>query len=203
MSAIVETWLASLGLPAWLAPTYATLVGVGAIVAAAIVLWLTEREGDDRRGTATTLLVAYVAALLGGYVYEGLRVTPEAIATLSLHPYMHVGRAAYGGLLFAALAAAVHVHRRGASPARFLDRVALVLGIVFLAVRTGCFLAGCDYGTPTESVLGVSYPPGSLAAIAHAEHGWIADGAASVPVHASQLYEGAVAVVGSLVALVL
>lgn len=201
MRPLCEAWLAAHGLPPWVAPSYATMVGIASVAASMIVLRRTEREGDDVRGAATTLLVAYVAALLGGYVYELLRVTPDAIAEGSLHPYLHVGRAAYGGLLFATLAAAIHVRRRGASVGAFFDRVSVTLGIVYAAVRTGCFLEGCDYGAATAGPLGVVYPPTSLAALDHVRAGWIEAGAASLPTHPTQLYEGAVALVGSAVAL--
>lgn len=202
MRPLLEAWLASFGLPTWLAPTYATMVGLAGLLGAALVLRRTEREGDDVRGTATTLLLAYVAALFGGQLYELLRAVPAAIAEASVHPFTHAGRAAYGGLVFGTLTAIVHTRHRGGSPGAFLDRVAVVLGLVFLLVRTGCFLAGCDYGTPTESALGVSYPPESVAALAHLEAGWVREGASSITVHPTQLYEGAVALVGSAVALV-
>jgi prolipoprotein diacylglyceryltransferase len=64
-------------------------------------------------------------------------------------------------------------------------------------VRTGCFLAGCDYGLPTAHAWGVRFPPGSLAALDHARRGFIPPGAPSLPVHPTQLYE---AVLGLLAA---
>ncbi|MDQ3037777.1 MAG: prolipoprotein diacylglyceryl transferase, partial [Myxococcota bacterium] len=201
MRPVVADWLAQHGVPVWLSPSYAAMVGLASLIAAAIVLRVTARDGEDVRGTATTLLIAYGAALVGGYLYEIVRVTPSAIAQLSLHPYAHVGRAAYGGLLFATAATALHLRHRRAPLGAFFDRVALTLGIVFVLVRTGCLLEGCDYGLPTEGALGVQYPPGSIAAIAHAHRGWVVLGAPSLATHPTQLYEGAVALGGSAVAL--
>src|SRR5207248_402753 len=108
--------------------------------------------------TTRAILVAYLAALAGGYVFEALRMVPEAIARGSLAPMLHVGRAAYGGLL-GALAAVWLYHRVHRQPAgAFLDRASVGAGLVFAAVRTGCFLAGCDYGVPTSGPLGVRFP---------------------------------------------
>ena len=45
--------------------------------------------------------------------------------------------------------------------------------------RLGCFFAGCCFGTPTDSFLGVQFPDASPACDAHGP----------VPVHPTQLYE--------------
>jgi prolipoprotein diacylglyceryltransferase len=78
--------------------------------------------------------------------------------------------------------------------------VAVGTGLVFAAVRTGCFLAGCDYGRPTAGPLGVRFPPGSSAAIDHAARGYVPDGAESLPVHPTQLYEAGIGLVAAAVA---
>src|SRR6185369_12701012 len=64
----------------------------------------------------------------------------------------------------------------------------------------GCFLAGCDYGQPTSSVLGVRFPRGSLAALDHARRGFVPAGAPSLPVHPTQLYEAAIGLVAAALA---
>lgn len=75
--------------------------------------------------------------------------------------------------------------------APFFDRVAVGAGLTFALVRTGCFLAGCDYGLPTAHPWGGRFPPGSLAALDHARRGFVPRGASSLPVHPTQLYEAA------------
>ena len=50
-------------------------------------------------------------------------------------------------------------------------------GLTFALVRTGCFIAGCDYGLPTAHACGVRFPPGSLAALDHARRGFVPPGA--------------------------
>ncbi|MBX3274993.1 MAG: prolipoprotein diacylglyceryl transferase [Sandaracinaceae bacterium] len=201
MRPVLVAWALEHGVPDALVPGYGTLAGIAALLAAAGVLRLTRREGGDVRRTATTLLIAYGGALAGGYVYEWLRVTPEALFSGSVAPYLHVGRAAYGGLLFAALGAAAHLRVSRAPVGAFFDRIALFLGVVYALVRVGCLLEGCDYGVPSELALAVRYPAGSLAALEHAHAGLVPAGMASLPTHPTQLYEGAVALVASLGAL--
>ena len=193
-------WLAHHGLPGWLAPDYAVLVGLAGIVGAQLFLSLARRDRADVSTEARALALGYAAALLGGYLFEAIRAIPAAIAEGSWAPMLFAGRAAYGGLLAGVAACAAYLHHRRRPIAPFLDRITVVLGVTFLFVRAGCFLAGCDYGLPTAGPLGVRFPAGSPAAIDHAALGWVRAGAPSLPVHATQLYEGLVGVLATAVA---
>jgi prolipoprotein diacylglyceryltransferase len=193
-------WLARHGLPGWLAPDYAVLVGIAGIVGVHLFLRLARRDRADVAVEARALGLGYAAALLGGYLFEAIRAIPAAIAENSWAPMLFAGRAAYGGLLAGVAACMAYLHYRRRPIAPFLDRITVVLGVTFLFVRAGCFLAGCDYGVPTAGPLGVRFPAGSPAAIDHAALGWIRAGAPSLPVHATQLYESLVGVVASVVA---
>jgi prolipoprotein diacylglyceryltransferase len=188
------------GWPLWLVPDYFVLVALGSVIGAAIAHRLARRDGADAAAQSRALAVAYLCALLGGYVFEWIRAVPAALAADSLQPIAMSGRAAYGGLLGGMLGAAVYLRRARVPLGAFFDRVSVGTGIVFVFVRTGCFLEGCDYGRVTASGLGVRFPAGSLAAIDHASHGWIREGAASLPVHPTELYEAAVGALASLIA---
>ena len=107
MRSLVVAWLERHGLPGWLAPDYMVMVGLAALIGAAITQRLSRRDGADVGLEGRALVAAYAGALLGGYVLEWLRMLPEALAAGSLHPFFRVGRAAYGGLLVGALAAGV------------------------------------------------------------------------------------------------
>jgi prolipoprotein diacylglyceryltransferase len=197
---VVVRWLEGHGLPGWLAPSYMMTVALAGFLGAMAFFWLVRRDKADRVLEGRALLFGYLAALAGGYVLEGLRAVPEAIARGSISPFFHVGRAAYGGLI-AGVLVPVFVLRRYGLPARpFLDRVVPLLGITYASVRTGCFLAGCDYGRVTGGSLGVRFPVGSPAALDHAGLGWVPAGAPSLPVHATQLYEAALGAVASGIA---
>ena len=200
MRSLVVAWLERHGLPGWLAPDYMVMVGLAALLGAAVTQRLSRRDGADAGLEGRALVAAYAGALAGGYVFEWLRALPEALLSGSLDPLLHAGRAAYGGLLMAALAAAWVLRRGGAKALPFLDRAVPLCGISYGFVRTGCFLAGCDYGKPTAGLFGVRFPAGSPAALDHASLGWIPQGAPSLPVHATQLYEAAVGLVAGVLA---
>ena len=202
MRPVALAWLARHDLPVWLLPDYFMLAAIAAIVGSMIALRLAARDGASRVHTAHAIACAYVASLAGGYVFEALRALPAAAAAGSWRPVMHAGRAAYGGLIAAVLAAAGYLAAAGEPIAPFFDRVAIGSGLTFALVRTGCFLAGCDYGQPTPGILGVRFPPGSLAALDHVHRGFVPRGAASLPVHPTQLYEAAVGLLAGALAAV-
>jgi prolipoprotein diacylglyceryltransferase len=176
---------------------YFQLAAIGAIVASAIALCLAKRDGASAVHTTRALACAYLGALAGGYLFESLRALPGAVLAGAWHAVVHPGRAAYGGLLGGAAGAALYLWRTQQPQALFFDRAAIGTGLGFALVRTGCFIAGCDYGLPTALPWALRFPPGSLAALDHARHGFVPAGAPSLPVHPTQLYEALLGVVGA------
>jgi len=202
MRPVVIAWLSRHGVPGELLPDYFMLAAIAVVVGSLIALRLAKRDGASVAHTARAIACAYLAALAGGYLFEALRAVPAALAAGSWRPITHAGRAAYGGLIAAILAAAAYLKLSGEPLAPFFDRVAIGAGLTFALVRTGCFLAGCDYGVPTAGVWGVRFPPGSLAAIDHLRRGFVPPGAPSLPVHPTQLYEAALGLCAGLAAAV-
>jgi prolipoprotein diacylglyceryltransferase len=202
MRPLVLAWLSRHGLPGWLLPDYFELAALAALVGSVLALRLAARDGASRTHTARAIACAYVAALIGGYLFEALRALPLTVADGSLRPLAHPGRAAYGGLLFAVGAAALYLRSVREPLAPFFDRVAVGAGLTFALVRTGCFLAGCDYGVPTAHLWGIRFPPGSLAALDHVRRGFVPRGAPSLPVHPTQLYEAALGLLAAALAAV-
>jgi prolipoprotein diacylglyceryltransferase len=202
MRPVVIGWLSRHGVPGELLPDYFMLAAIAVVVGSLIALRLAKRDGASVAHTTRAIACAYLAALAGGYLFEALRAVPAALAAGSWRPVTHAGRAAYGGLIAAILAAAAYLKLSDEPLAPFFDRVAIGAGLTFALVRTGCFLAGCDYGVPTAGVWGVRFPPGSLAAIDHLRRGFVPPGAPSLPVHPTQLYEAAVGLCAGLAAAV-
>jgi len=190
-------WLVHHGLPAWLLPDYFQLTAVAAILGSAVALRLASRDHACTVHTRRAIACAYLGALLGGYLFESVRAVPAAIASGAWHAVLHPGRAAYGGLLLGTAGAALYLRRTRQPMAPFFDRVTLGAGLGFALVRTGCFIAGCDYGVPTGAPWGLRFPAGSLAALDHARRGFVPHGAPSLPVHPTQLYEATLGLVAA------
>lgn len=111
------------------------------------------------------------------------------------------GYAYYGGLLLAVPVGIWFLHHRGQRVWQVADLVSWAISLGLAFGRTGCLLAGCCFGQVTDGPLGLAFPRFSPAWDRHVHDGLIAaDAAASLPVHATQLYE---AVFAALLALVL
>lgn len=100
------------------------------------------------------------------------------------------GYAYYGGFLLAVPTGLWFLRRRRVPMWRFADIAAwaIALGLVF--GRTGCVLAGCCFGSTTDGPFGISFPRHSPAWDHHLAAHQLSDlASASLPVHATQLYE--------------
>ncbi len=174
-------------------PGYAFMLALGAIVGAMVAVAAAHRDGVPRASSVSVLMAAYVSGLAGACAVPGAQAVLAWIEGGRLAP--PTGFAAYGGLAFGTLGGLVWIRfkHREIDPWRFLDAVAPSLAIGIFFARVGCFLAGCDYGTPTSSFVGTAFPRGSHAFRDHVARGWIdATASSSLPVHPTELYEAGV-----------
>jgi len=108
----------------------------------------------------------------------------------------------YGGLIGSSLAA-VYLLRRDRFPfwkAADMAGFAIPLGLGF--GRMGCLLAGCCFGTHSDSAAALSFPPRSPASEAQFKLGDLETVRAwSLPVHPTQIYESAMSLVIAAVCL--
>ena len=174
-------------------PGYAFMLALGAIVGAMLAVAAAHRDGISRASSVAVLMAAYVSGLAGACAVPAAQAVISWTRGGPLAP--PTGFAAYGGLAFGALGglAWIRIAHREIDPWKFLDAVAPSLAIGIFFARVGCFLAGCDYGTPTSSFVGTAFPRGSHAFRDHVARGWIdPSAAASLPVHPTELYEAGV-----------
>ena len=201
------------------APAYLTFLVLAAAAALVVGVAGARRAGFPARAVA----ILYVCAIVGGLVGARLlhaALDPSAYAdgsdvVLALAPR---GFALYGGLGAATaivLAGVAILEWRaggrgqpegsgpaaaGKDPGRTFGRLAdsavpaVVVGIVLL--RIGCFLNGCCAGVATDLPVGVVFPAGPSAASSV-----LGIESAAAPVHATQLYELAAAVLCGVCAL--
>lgn len=119
---------------------------------------------------------------------------PKTSDCLAWAKFYAGGLTYYGGFV-AASVAAFYLLRADRFPfwkAADMAGMVVPLGIGF--GRIGCLLAGCCFGTPTHSGLGLSFPGGSPASEAQYKLGLLSSSSeASLPVHPTQIYESGAA----------
>jgi prolipoprotein diacylglyceryltransferase len=183
--AVLERWLG--GWAAWVVPNYLVMLGLGSLLGALLLVGEARKAGYTRQETLGAVMVAYAAGLAGAAAVPAAQGVWALARTGVFRPPS--GVAAYGGLLGGAGAAVLWLRRGGLPVLPMLDAAAPAAGLGYFVARLGCFLAGCDYGTPTGFALGVRFPAGSHAFRDHLARGWVAPGEAwSLAVHPTQLY---------------
>lgn len=190
-------------------PSYGASMAVGFM--AAILLGV---RGARRQGISTERILdlsfwILAAALLGSRLlfiatnlgnYARLCVTGSGQAARSVAQWLHDctralhlwegGYVYYGGLIAAVLVSVWFARRHGINFFKLADLVIPLVALGHFFGRLGCFFAGCCYGKPTESVLGVVFPMGSLAHHEMLAQGTLALGSNVTPaLHPTQLYE--------------
>ena len=141
---------------------YGLMIGLG-VVGALLMAWHRSKARGLSDDTATSLvLLAVIIGFLGAKVFFVLTHMSDFLRD-PLGSLGSEGFVVYGGILFGTLACYVYCKSKRQSFLRWADillpGVALAQGLG----RIGCFLAGCCYGRPTDSWLGVVFPPHSMA----------------------------------------
>ena len=104
--------------------------------------------------------------------------------------FWHGGLAFYGGFILATIFAIWYIRREKLPIGKISDMAAWAVPLGLSWGRLGCFLNGCCFGKPTDSILGVKFPKWSIPYYTHLEKGWVTlYDKTSLKVHPTQLYE--------------
>lgn len=185
---------------------YSTFYTLAWIAAPLVGAWFAQRLGLPWRRVLAVYAIALVSGIVGArvldlfvawrfYVQDPSRIWAASWAGYSL----------YGGLMVATLVGILLARSWKLPVWRLADAAVPALVVGQLLMRTGCFLNGCCYGLPTDLPWGVRYPVGShvwAAQFTSGTRGLLNSFAGIVdPVHPTQLYEMAGAVLFGLLAL--
>ena len=156
---------------------YGLMIALGFLTAVWMVSFRAPRLGLNGDAATTMALIALVSGFLGAkllYIIVGFRsFLADPLAALSGEGFV-----VYGGIILGILAVWLYCRRRGLSFLEYFDLMIPAVAVNQGFGRIGCFLAGCCYGRPTDSFLGVVFPVGSSAP-------------AGIPLFPSQLFSAA------------
>ncbi|HCW06827.1 MAG TPA: prolipoprotein diacylglyceryl transferase [Cytophagales bacterium] len=158
--------------------TYGFLIALGALLGG-LYMW---RQGKKRYNMTfdqanTLFLLLIVAGVVGGKVFL-IFENPSFYFSQPRELFSKNGFVFYGSLLTAIPVMLWYFKKNNLPVAGMLDVMAAVTCIVHGFGRIGCFNAGCCYGKPTESFLGVVFTDPVCQA-----------NPLNVPLHPTQLYE--------------
>lgn len=154
------------------------IAGAGLTIGLFVYFTLTRRKGcgDENAFAVEMLLVCMAAALPAAMLLDALFKWAET------GTFRFAGATFYGGLLCALALFPLLLllkKKRTVSVWERLSDLAPAIPAGHALGRVGCFLGGCCYGCPTDTGLGVVFPPGSLP---YGQYG-------ALPLHPTQLYE--------------
>lgn len=160
--------------------SYGFMIALGAIAGVVYMAMQGKKEAGLTVDQANTLfLLIFLAAYVGGKVFLFFE-NPSYYAANTGKLLTGRGFVFYGSFLFAVPTMLYYFKSNKLPVWKMLDVMAITTCLVHSFGRIGCFLAGCCYGVPTDSFLGVSFH--DEACFAKPLH---------TPLHPTQLYEAA------------
>jgi phosphatidylglycerol---prolipoprotein diacylglyceryl transferase len=158
--------------------SYGFMIALGAIAGVAYMAIRGKKEVGLTFDQANSLfLFIFIAAFVGGKVFLFFE-DPSFYLNAPGKLLKGRGFVFYGSFLFAIPTMLWFFRKRRLNPYKMLDVMAITTCLVHMFGRVGCFLAGCCYGTPTDSFFGVSFTDPACYADPK-----------NVPLHPTQLYE--------------
>lgn len=165
-------------------PTYGVLLALALVAAIWTVMRLGRREGLEANRLLDFSTWLILVGLLGAKVlmivtdWSYYRQNPKEMVSWET---LQSGGVFYGGFIAATLFAVWYVRTYRLPPLKVFDVYAPAIALGQSIGRLGCFSAGCDYGKPTRSFLGVVF----TSPYSHEVTGV----PLNIPLHPAQLYE--------------
>ena len=143
--------------------TYGLIVAIGCLVGFFYVRREARRIALDTDKIMSLFLWVLISGFVGArilYIFvEWDRFLDDPLRTI----FSRGGFVFYGGFILAFGIAIWQTGRKGLNIWKTADIFAPAVAVAYAIGRIGCFLNGCCYGRPTDSWLGVSFPPESPA----------------------------------------
>lgn len=161
-----------------------------------------ERKGHDPERAWDLVFMAVLGGVIGAKAYYVLLNYESLLADPVSAVFSRGGMVWYGGFAGALLLIVFEIRRRALPLREIADLCSPTLAIGYAVGRMGCFLVGDDYGRPTDSWVGISFPRGTPPTRvdvfesyfnAEVDPAIIERFGQVVPVHPTQLYEIAMA----------
>lgn len=158
--------------------SYGFMIALGAIAAVAYMAVRGKKEAGLTFDQANTLfLLIFLAAFVGGKLFLFFE-NPSMYLDNPSRLIKGRGFVFYGSFLLAIPTMLWFFRKHNLNTYKMLDVMAITTCLVHMFGRVGCFLAGCCYGLPTDSPLGVIFSDPAC----HADP-------KNTPLHPTQLYE--------------
>ena len=146
--------------------SYGLMTAIGIFAAVGLGEYLMKKTKLAEEGF---LLGMGIDCVIGGYACSKLlfwlTTLPEIMKNPKLLLNFSTGYVVYGGLIGGVLTGYFYCRKKGIDFWKVFDLTVPAVALAQFFGRIGCFLAGCCYGKPTESALGVIFHNSSYAPV--------------------------------------
>ena len=162
-------------------PSYNLFVGFGIAMAMLFLqyqkLFKTKTETEKHK-IHLSLIISILLGFIGAFIFDAYSQN----ITLTFDNLNQIGLTFLGGFLSGLMVLVVCLKLASLPVLPTLNIMALPFCIAHFFGRLGCFMAGCCFGSPTNSIFGVTFPIESLPHNHYHE---------LIKIHPTQLYESA------------
>jgi len=145
---------------------YSVMIALGFIVAMGLCILKAKKEKKNEDVIIDIGMICIIAGFLGAKIlyiivsFKDLIADPKSVIGF---PQIFSGFVVYGGIIGGTLGVFIYSKIKKINMFEYFDFMLPFIAINQGFGRIGCFLAGCCYGAPTHSFLGVVFPEGSIA----------------------------------------
>lgn len=140
------------------------MVAIGFLIGIFLALYFARQTGIKSETILDLALYVIVAAIVGARVLYVIGEWPTYLANpIDIIMVQKGGLAFLGGLILTIGVVIFYAHWKKLNLLILLDTITPGTVLGYAIARLGCFFNGCCFGHPTDSILGVKFPPGSLA----------------------------------------
>ena len=170
--------------------TYGAMIALGILTMTFVSTYAGPKRGVSADDASSLVLVPLVSAYVGAKVMQVIVEWDRYAGHFAAAFNPREGGHFYGAVIGSIVGGAIFAKLKGLSLAATGDTLATAFPAAHVFGRLGCFFAGCCYGVPTESFLGLRFPSSSVAfkALHRLDPSLVAD-AHTVPLVPVQLLE--------------
>jgi phosphatidylglycerol:prolipoprotein diacylglycerol transferase len=169
--------------------TFGLMMFIAFVVAGWVLTRQYRRYGLSEDLASSIVMAAAIGGIVGAKIYYAILFRDWHLL------FDRAGLVWYGGLIGGILACSFLIWKRRVDFFVAADATAAPLALGYALGRIGCFLVGDDYGSPTNSWVGIAFPKGSPPTTAESLRQFGVHVDPSIPadqvlrVHPTQLYE--------------
>jgi len=137
--------------------SYGLMMATAFIFAIMLTQKMVKREGLPKFIMPELSSIIIISSLIGARTFFLVFEEPPT-SILDIFAIWKGGLVIYGGIIFAVISSIIYIKKKKLPLGKIFDAFAPSIGLGLFFGRIGCFFAGCCYGKPTDSVLGISFP---------------------------------------------